>query len=265
MKLLENKEGEKEEKRRIGVDVSENLELMLVYRQSQKKWATQVLPPIDPIPGTRLRKTYMPQLDYEHLFKEITGPAFGPPARPEVELHTVGVGSKAWTKWKTKDAEILVTAMEESKGNGIEILFDYSKCMYILTDLVEDKLIMLLKTDHKMASIINTVHARVGRLEHHLSNTFNIVTMEKQRVWRRFIRGHLDPLLKNKERLALVEKRYIEEQIEKERRRVEAEMEGVVLDAAELSSDTDSWSASSDEDEENKKVKKKRKNVIFKR
>lgn len=250
---------DKEEKRRIGVNVADNLELMLLYQKSKRKWATPVLPPLDPIPGARLRKTYMPQEDYDHLFKEVTGPTFGPPARPEIELHTVGVGSKIWEKWKKKDAEILVTAKEETQGNGIEILFDYSKCMYILSELVEDKLILLLKTDRSKASIINSVYARVGKLEHHLSNTFNIVTMEKQRIWRRFIREHLDPASKDKERLTLVEKRYVEEQLEKERLKMEADREGVLLDAAELSSDTDSWTASSEEEEEEEEVDKKKK------
>ena len=143
-------------KRRENVDRT-NIDLVLFTRQ--KKWATQV--PLVPAPqNQRLRASRLSDEELEHLMKEVQGQEFGPPARPDLELQIVGVGAQEEEEQFDESGAEIPT--DRSGGNGVGVLFDAAKGIYVLSDSVEDSLLLLLRNDFQAAMIIDIASSKAG-------------------------------------------------------------------------------------------------------
>lgn len=90
---------------------------------------------------------------------------------------------------------------DDSDGRGIELLYDPAKQLYIFSLHVEDRLLLLIKNDMEKAMLINSCMTKFGVHE------IFYVDMLRQRLWRRFIRLELLPLLQNKSRIKELIKR----------------------------------------------------------
>jgi len=198
-------------KRRENVDKS-NIDLVLFTRK--KKFATVV--PLVPAPhNERLRVSRLSDEDLEHLMKEVQGPEFGPPARPELELQLVGVGAQEEEeRYDAKGKEI---PTDRSEGNGIGVLFDAAKGVYIISDSLEDSLLLLLRNDFQAAMYIDSASSKAGDKDNYTVGPSKYPFPEapyldekRQRLWRRFVRIHLLPQMKNEERFLLIAARYEE-------------------------------------------------------
>lgn len=245
--------------RRIGVDYAENIELMLVHREANKKWAFKI-PSSENINGQRVRKILLNDEEYDHLIHEIKGDEKYVPCRPELEVHYIGVEDDEESVWDPnfyhsklykKNAkfqvsvdEILQKTIDITNGLGIEVVYDPAKCLYILTPFVEDQLILMLRNDFQRGSTVTVGHSWCNQED---IKTFNLVNNTKRKIWRRFVRIYLLPQLDNLERIKEIETRFLL-WMEKEEKKYEATQ---IRDAADLSSSEDS----ADEEEGKAKVK----------
>jgi hypothetical protein len=251
--------------RRIGVDYAENIELMLVHREANKKWAFKI-PSVENLNGQRVRKVMLNEEEYEHLIHEIKGDEKYVPCRPELELHYIGVEEDTEAVWdpnfyhsklykinrniQESVNEILQKTVDTTNGLGVEVIFDPVKCLYILTPFVEDQLILMLRNDFKRGSIVTVGRAWCNQED---IKIYNLVNNTKRKIWRRFVRIHLLPQLDNLDRIKEIETRFLL-WMEKEQKKFEATL---IRDAADLSSSEDS----ADEDDEEKKKEKKGKKI----
>jgi len=255
--------------RRIGVDYAENIELMLVHREANKKWALKI-PATENIKGQRVRKVMLNDEEYEHLIHEIKGDEKYVPCRPELEVHYIGVDDDTEAVWdpnfyhsklytintKLQESvdEILQKTVDTTNGLGIEVIYDPVKCLYILTPFVEDQLILMLRNDFQRGSTVTVGRSWCNEEDIKLYNSMNST---KRKIWRRFVRIHLLPQLNSLERIKEIETRFLL-WMEKEQKKFESTQ---IRDAADLSSSEDS----ADEEEGGKKKETKGKKIATKK
>lgn len=289
--------------RRVGVDYNDNIELMLMHREANKKYSIKV-PEAARINGVRVRRVYLTNEEYAHLLIEVKGDEKYVMCRPDLEIHTVGIlrnddyfegqiededsDSKATDepdedekqlkakpskeelrkidnpytkidlrrtrsiKTEKEIKELLVSATDESDGDGLELLFDPAKSLYIMTQLVEDQILLLLRTNFMRATQINLVHIKCNQL--HDTNSCNFISNLRQRTWRRFLRIFIVPVMNNIERIAEIEGRYITWQIEEEEKR----KAGLLKAADDLSSSEDSQDSDYGKEKKRKTKDKKK-------
>lgn len=246
-----------EMKRREGVDAVDNVELMLMRRLATKKVSTVIPEPIQQH-GSRLGKVYLTDEQFEHLLVEVHGGKVKDvkydSCRPDLEVHIIGMEhdqlahfqdkgdhyhSQLYKPNHTKNEEIsqiLVNAKDQSDGKGLEVLYDSGKSLYILTEYVEDCILLLLRRNFIVGS-----HVSIGNFlcKENMTNKINMITEAKRRIWRRFVRHHLLHLLDDVERMTSVEMRY-NAYIERKAKEAIDNDEDIIRDAADLSSSEDS-------------------------
>lgn len=152
---------------------------------------------------------------------------------------------------------------DESRGRGIGVVYDQTRQMYILSEKNESKLLLLIKNDPEKANKILKINTRFGGPYQHI-NELNYVDNFRERVWRRFVRLHLAPLLNNEDRMKLVLDHYTEmkdDEYKAKRLAYYTDENGVVDKRAKLSDSDDSWS-SGDEKDTNNKTKNIRKSLL---
>ena len=273
--------------RRVGVDYNDNIELMLMHREANKKYSIKI-PEALTINGNRIRKVCLTHDEYEHLMIEVKGNEQYVMCRPDLEIHTVGIlGTDDYFEGHTEDEEsgsdgeqstsedggpgttgtkpskeqlrkidnpftkielrrtrskkterkikeLLVTATDESDGDGLELLFDPAKSLYIVSQFIEDQIILLLRTNFMRATQINLIHVKCNQL--HDTNSCNFISNLRQRTWRRFLRIFIVPVMNDIDRITQIEERYQAWQIEQEEKR----KAGLLKAADDLSSSEDS-------------------------
>jgi len=125
---------------------------------------------------------------------------------------------------------------DQTDGRGIEVLFDPVKFTYILNDDVEDRLLLLFRNDPKAALRVDAAYLKYFDLK------VNTMDHLRSRLWRRYVRFHLQHKIWDEARFEELCKRFDEA-------KVKAEAANKILDASQLEeSSTDS------EDEEAKLV-----------
>ncbi len=156
----------------------------------------------------------MNQKDYDHLDGTIKGTKYGMCERPDVEVHTIGAGAKKVKKLKKKKGlskeerkadmeKYKMTPKDMSNGQGVEVMFDKAKKLYILTERQEDKLLLLLQNDPVRGLEVSECKTRNDNFEH------SLVEPMQQKIWRRFCKLHLLPYLKNYKRMEELTQRWI--------------------------------------------------------
>ena len=83
----------------------------------------------------------------------------------------------------------------------MNILFYTSQNTYILSENVEDRLILQYLYDPKSTKVIHKSWFKIK------DNVTNVLNDNKQKVWRRFLRLYIEPLLKDNKRMELFKSR----------------------------------------------------------
>ena len=168
-----------------------------ILRKREKKISIEV--PSAPLVGTRIRKVMLKEKDMFHLIHEVKGTKFGPSCRPEITLLTVGKGA-------CSNPDI-----GPSDFPGIEVLADFSKELFILSDRVEDKILTLYQADPIRACVINSA---LSMFEDECTDYYDV---SMSRCWKRFVINHIIPQLSNHIRLVILGarvKRFMDNEIE---------------------------------------------------
>ena len=159
---------------------------------------------IPPVPREQTYKTArqvcIPQSDYDHLHDEILGGKYGPAARPELEIIVVGYGAPR--RKVTKQVIASQQPIDLSRGKGVELMFDPAKSLFIMTSSILDQLLLVLQNDPEKANVVNDACSRIDEL------SLSYVDPAKQRLWRRFVRLELSPLLEDDRHMAALTQRF---------------------------------------------------------
>ncbi len=160
--------------RRKVVNADNNIDVILAGRAKKHSVA---IPCVDTLPGKRLRKLIMSEKDFTHLLGEVTGEKYENPCRPELEYLLLG--------FKANIA-----------SESVAILYDDAKCLFILSMKHED-LILCRTKDRSLDQfeILSSV-SKVGKLE------YNCLDPARQRLFRRFLREHIKPLMCDEAKVA---------------------------------------------------------------
>lgn len=163
--------------------------------------------------GKRIQKTIIDSdADFNHLLGEVTGETYDIHGRPELDLLTIGF------KFPIDD---------DSVNQDVVVPYNASKCLFILSDVIEHRLLRMLANCDKNELVLRCSVCQFGDYE------FNTIDSIKHRVWRRYIRENMIPLLKNANYMAELEEKIRRLELKKQRE-------------ASLSSDTDSASDKED-------------------
>lgn len=168
-----------------------------ILRKREKKISIEV--PSAPLVGTRIRKVMLKEKDMFHLIHEVKGTKYGPSCRPEITLLTVGKGA-------CSNPEI-----GPSDFPGIEVLADFSKELFILSDRIEDKILTLYQADPIRACVISSA---LSMCEEECTDYYDV---SMSRCWKRFVINHIIPQLSNQIRLVILGarvKRFMDNEIE---------------------------------------------------
>ena len=187
-----------------------------------------------------IRKYFLTTEQFSHLLDELNGEVYGPPERPEFELLTIGQGAKIPNEFDTiteSDSRQIIHDM--SNGQGVQLFFDPIRVIFVLSEKVEDELILLYLNDPEKALEISMCQTKFG--PHH----FAIIDLYRRRLWRRFMKLEIVPLLSNVNRMSRLIKRYSKH-----------------LDEQKYGVDTDSSESSEEEAVQVMKKKKKKKRVV---
>lgn len=178
-------------------------EIDMIISKREKKISVEVPHVNYSRSGSSIRKVYLKDSEYHHLYDEVKGGKYGEPSRPEISVYRVGVGAKVEKKKKKKGVVDNRIPRDMSKGNGVEILYDSAKKLYILNESCEDRLILLVRNDPEKAAVVNSVVTYNGPFEYSYVDNF------VQRAWRRFLSLHILPLLKSTKRMKDLQTRFI--------------------------------------------------------
>jgi hypothetical protein len=121
----------------------------------------------------------------------------------------------------------------------MNILFYTSQNTYILSENVEDRLILQYLYDPKSTKIIYKSWFKIKDI------IINVLDDNKQKVWRRFLRLYIEPLLKDNKRMELFKSRIL------------IAMKDMRLERKIIDSDVRAEDLSSDDDDDKKKKKSK--------
>jgi hypothetical protein len=121
----------------------------------------------------------------------------------------------------------------------MNILFYTSQNTYILSEYVEDRLILQYLYDPKSTKIIYKSWFKIKNI------ITNVLDDNKQKVWRRFLRLYIEPLLKDNKRMELFKSRIL------------IAMKDMRLERKIIDSDVRAEDLSSDDDDDKKKKKSK--------
>ena len=121
----------------------------------------------------------------------------------------------------------------------MNILFYTSQNTYILSENVEDRLILQYLYDPKSTKVIHKSWFKIK------DNVTNVLNDNKQKVWRRFLRLYIEPLLKDNKRMELFKSRIL------------IAMKDMRLERKIIDSDVLAEDLSSDDDDDKKKKKGK--------
>jgi hypothetical protein len=175
--------------------VNDNVEAILAGRKANVSVAVPNEPKLQ---NTRIQKIIVvSEKDYVHLLGEATGETYNIKGRPELEqvtLHVQAVSGKA-------DAEL---PDSYDPMPDLMILFDTTRCTFVISPNVEDKLLEELsdQLEHRSTEIVVT-KSICGFGDHE----FNTINPLLHRLWRRFIRVCLLPQMKDEGRMQLMEER----------------------------------------------------------
>jgi hypothetical protein len=111
-----------------------------------------------------------------------------PPFQTVVSETAIVQKKKTKKKHKMKDKE-KPKAIQQIDGTGIEIIYDSSKGVFILSDRAEDQLILSLSLNKQET---NRIHKSTMSV---LAYNYSISSQTKQRIWRRFIRIYIGDAL----------------------------------------------------------------------
>lgn len=247
--------------KRMGIS-RDNVDLILFARE--KKWS-YLIPSNTPHLADRLRVIKITGItkrkegeedNFDHLVGEINGTRYnvGMAARPELEYQIVGVGAKSLIKKEEEPEEVVVAKgkkgkkakaaaaaaakanaakkkkkaeveipSDQSEGQGIKVIFDTIKQTYIIHEDVEDQLILLFRNDPVAALKVDSAYLKYFDLE------VNCMNSMRSRLWRRYVRKHLQEKIWNEQRWAELCMRFTQH-----RKKLEEAQK--LLSAADLSS-----------------------------
>jgi hypothetical protein len=174
-------------------DLSQLDEIERIIRKREKLISI----PIPPAPanamnsGHRIKSVIIPEKDMFHLLHEVKGTRYGPPCRPELTLVVVGKG--ATSQYKETN--------EPSLFPGVELIADFAKELFVLSDRIEDQLVMLTKIDPNRAKIIDSA---ITRCE---NESWSYKDTSMTRCWKRFVINFLEPMAQNKIRMIVFDAR----------------------------------------------------------
>ena len=148
--------------------------------------------------------------DFTHLMGEVTGEKYDICGRPELTLINVGYTDpptllpKKLSIFKYEDEEDESVDTKDDKPNGIQdirVLYHSAKTFFLLSPRAEDQLLALFKDYPSYEIVVKGAETRFGSYE------FFVLDNKLRRLWRRFQREYLFPLLLNQDRLELMEGR----------------------------------------------------------
>lgn len=187
----------------------------------------------------RMRKFIIkPEKDWKHLMGECDGQTYESCARPELEIHVVE-SQKITQRQRILEKRLeyaddgldgLDKDEENEEGRGwgydlnpqdqpdqpdqpprpedrdIVILYDPSKHIYIMSELMEDFLLLRLERFSQNKALQELALTKCTcNME---KNTYNVLDNSKQRVWRRFVREVLKPMAATPHRMMEAHHRY---------------------------------------------------------
>ena len=120
-------------------------------------------------------------------------------------------------------------------GNGIEVLFDAVKHTYIISDDVEDKLILLFRNDPVAALKVHACYLKYFDLQ------INTMDNLRSRLWRRYVRFHLQHKVWDESRYESIRKRY--EEVREQMQKANQLLDVTQLDASDTDSDEEKTEA----------------------
>lgn len=197
----------------------------------------------------RPRKVILKQKDYDHLMGETDGTKYEYHGRPELDTLVVGLTDdyKVPQNLTENNAEITI---QFDETRMVMFLYDVSKELYIMTDTVHARLVLLLHAAlHASSShpkpLPGPAPSSLGRIrevkkedhdehdgEHDerppqkkqvlsilqsysfigAEKFYTTIDMIRLRVWRRFVHVHLQPLVEDEEEMRNARKMYAKEQ-----------------------------------------------------
>lgn len=196
-------------KRTKVVNHDNNIDLILAGRA--KKISIEV--PEEPkVANQRMQKIIMEsENEFKHLMGEVTAEVYEIFGRPELTLVSIGYASPPVLL--PKPIVIAKSEFEEDEDSAdakidvpaniaeIKLLFHSAKSYFLLSPKVEDRLLANLKDYPAYEMEVKSAIVRFGDQE------FSVLDNKVQRLWRRFVREYMHPLLRDLERLELMEDR----------------------------------------------------------
>jgi len=120
-------------------------------------------------------------------------------------------------------------------GSGLEVLFDAVKQTYIISDDVEDKLILLFRNDPVAALKVHACYLKYYDLQ------VNTMDNLRSRLWRRYVRFHLQHKVWDESRYESIRIRY--EAVRAELQKADQLLDVTQLDASDTDSDEEKTEA----------------------
>lgn len=279
-------------KKRLGV-AKDNIDLILFARE--KKWSLQIPSCIAPH-GERMRVAYIEdgEAKFDHLVGEVQGTRYdvGLCARPELEVHHVGVGARSLVAVEVEEVEEVEevktkkgkkakapakkaaaaaaaaakkakrkkgkNAVEEAEEKEVPTDQTDGQGIEVIFDPVKSTYVISPLQEDQLILLFRNDPVAALRVDaaflRYYDTRVNCMTNQKSRLWRRFVRAHLLDKIYDEARFQALCGRA-------EERARKAEEANKVWAAEELSSEEDSQPDSNpEEDEEVVVVKPKKKN-----
>eukprot|EP01038_Epipyxis_sp_PR26KG_P004287 gene4287-6076_t len=200
----------------------------LVLAGRIKKYSIQIPQSMDVSNnGKRLRKVTISNKDYQHLLIEILGRStdYPTPQRPELQLHIIVLKSLKVGEYfirrhnfnadnnndnnetKNKDqngndynSDDDLSVHNEVNERHIRVLFDEAKMLYILSEQIEDLILIQLKlcNNDNMISYELKIYKATTQFG---DNIMNVLNNSLQRIWKRFLRDFMMPLMLDLQRM----------------------------------------------------------------
>ncbi|KAJ1428058.1 hypothetical protein B484DRAFT_450052 [Ochromonadaceae sp. CCMP2298] len=185
--------GDAKPQRRRVVNADNNVAAILAGRVANVSIA---IPDEPKLRNTRIQKILVEsEKDYLHLFSEVTGDVYDIKGRPELDLVTVGAQAVSGAQERPFEYEPML---------DLTILYDTARSTFVFSPKAEDKLLdeLVEQQEHRCTEIV-IIGSRCIFGDHE----FNTINPLLHRIWRRFLRVCLLPLLKDEQRMILMEDR----------------------------------------------------------
>lgn len=185
--------------RRKVISHDNNVDVILAGRT--KKTSIE-LPVVDKLINKRIQKILIEsENNFRHLIGEVNGEKYEICGRPDLDMITVGFLLPRASKVEAIEIEEDEDDEPPTAASDIKILFNSSKEYFLFSPKVEDQLLAAMKDFPRYELMIKSSVCSFG------AHTFSTLDQHKQRIWRRFLREIMNPMLKDETRVTLMEDR----------------------------------------------------------